>query len=288
MSKRITISQLLRNRRDWLDMSIASLVLGLSVVIAPEASGQCRPTTPAPCAADGMCYPKRETWGNYTTHWRPYPGDALGPAPTRAEENASELQKELPTFIVPTPDKEDQRGPVRPKRTAEPTTTPAPTEGGINELPAIGQPLDQAPPAAEGEQPAEPPAEQPPGGLNNNLDLPGFGPPQSLLQPLPQTEDGLPALPTALSQAITMGSGGALPSDFPTRAQATTLPAPTARANSSNLQTKTAVAQSKFVTPTAANLDLTNPAAKNVQKTMDQELQQAIYYEASDIDSTMK
>jgi hypothetical protein len=282
MSKRITISQLLRTRRDWLDMGIASLVLGLSVVIAPDAAGQCRPSTPAPCAADGMCYPKRETWGSYTTHWRPFPGDALGPTPTRAESKALELQKELPPFIVPAPDKEDQRGPARPTRRAAPTATPAPAEGEmeIDGLPPVGPPFDQAPPAEGGQHPEAAPQNAP--GTLDNFNLPGFGPPQSLLQPLPQTEDGLPALPTALSQALTLNNAGTVvQASFPTQPQATALPAPTARANSSHLQ-------SKFVTPTAANIELTNPAAKNVQKTMDQDLQQAIYYEASDLDSAMK
>lgn len=287
MSKRITISQLLRARSDWFDISIAGLVLGLSMVNAPEASGQCRPTTPCACAADGMCYPKRETWGSYTTQWRPFPGDTLGVKPTPADGGAADLQKELPIMILPTPDKEDLRGPVRPTRPPASTSTQAPVEGGLGELPPIEQPLNQAPPANDGQQ-AEPAHEEAPGPFNNNLDLPGFGPPQSLLQPLPQTEDGLPALPTALSQAHIMGSGGSIQPNISSQAQATALPGPTARANSSNSPLKTAVEQSKFVTPATANIQLTNPAARNVQKTMDQDLQQAIYYEASDIDSAMK
>jgi hypothetical protein len=44
---------------------------------------------------------------------------------------------------------------------------------------------------------------------------------------------------------------------------------------------------SRFVTPTAAydtsHLELSNPAAKNVQKPMEQDLRQAIYFEASDL-----
>lgn len=49
-----------------------------------------------------------------------------------------------------------------------------------------------------------------------------------------------------------------------------------------------APAKSRYVTPTAAidsqNIELGNPAAKNVQKSMDQDLEQAIYFEASDIE----
>lgn len=286
MSKRITISQLLRNRRDWLDVSIAGLMLGLSVVSTPDAQGQCQPATPCACAADGMCYPKRETWGSYTTQWRPFPGDALGLTPTPADGGAVEIQDKLPTFIVPTPDKEDLRGPVRPTRPPAAGATSGQVETQVNEVPAAGQPLDQAPPA-NGQEPAEPAAEEAPAPLDN-LDLPGFGPPQGLLLPLPETEDGLPTLPSALSQAITMGTGGAGHANFPTQASATSLPAPTARANAATLPPKAAVAHSNFITPAAANIELKNPAAQSVQKTMDQNLEQAIYYESSEIDSAMK
>jgi hypothetical protein len=187
----------------------------------------------------------------------------------------------LPPYIVPTPDKEDLRGPVRPKRAAAPATAPEAVDNGLEGLPPL--PQNQAPPA-EGEQPAEPAAEEAPGALDN-LDLPGFGPPQGLLQPLPRIEDGPPALPSTLSHAITMGNGAAIQANFPTRVTATAVPAPSASANYTRPQPKTAEPQSHFVTPAAANIELTNPAAKNVQKTMDQDLQQAIYYEASDLDS---
>jgi hypothetical protein len=194
-----------------------------------------------------------------------------------------DLHKELPIYIVPSPDKEDLRGPARPTRPAPSGPAGEQVETQVNEVPAVGAPLEQAP--AGGQQPAEPAAEEAPDPLDN-LDLPGFGPPQGLLQPLPQTEDGLPALPSTLSQAITMGTGPAVETSFPTRAQAAmVIPAPTARANSSVPVPRASVARPQYVTPAAANIELSNPAAKNVQKTMDQDLQQAIYYEASDSDS---
>jgi hypothetical protein len=204
--------------------------------------------------------------------------------PTRADGGPAILQNELPTHIVPTPDKEDLRGPVRPTRPTAPGTAPDTVETGIDELPPL--PQNQAAPV-EGEQPAEPAAEAAPGPLDN-LDLPGFGPPQGLLQPLPQIEDGPPALPTALSQAITMGSGSAIQPKSPTRAVAVDVPGPSASANQTRTLPKAVAGPSRFVTPAAASIELTNPAAKNVQKTMDQQLQQAIYYEASDLDSAMK
>ena len=162
-----------------------------------------------------MCYPARDTWGNYTTHWRPFPGDTIGLTPTPADGGAVEIQDKLPTFIVPRPDQEDLRGPVRPTRPAAPTSAPAEANGEVNELPAAGPPMDQPAPANEGE-PAEPAADQAPGALDN-LDLPGFGPPQGSLQPLPRIEDGPPALPSALSQAITMGNGATFQANFPTQ-----------------------------------------------------------------------
>lgn len=282
MSKRNTISQLLRVRRDWLDSSIASILLGLSAVGVPTALGQCHPATPNPCAADGQCNPKRDTWGNYTTHWRPYPGDTIGLTPTPAEGGPVDLQQQLPTFIVPTPDKEDQRGPIRPTRPAA-SAGAQPAADGLR--PAEDQPFGQAPPANDA-QPAEPAAEEPAPGPLDGLDLPGFGPPQGSLQQLPQIEDGPPALPGGLMQALTMGSEASLPGGMSTSARA--IAAPAAAANAGRSVPKVTIVKSREVAPVSANIELTNPAAMSVQKTMDQDLQQAIYYEASDIDTTMK
>jgi hypothetical protein len=273
MCKRITISHLLKARPNWVDATVASLLLGLGVLGSTPTLGQCRPAAPAPCAADGMCYPNRNTWGSYTTNWRPFPGDTVGVAPTPAAEDARIDQ--LPPYIVPGPEQEDLRGPVRPTRPVAPAGQPA-AEGAP---PAIGQPLEQAPPENL-EQPGEPAADEAPAPLDN-LDLPGFAPPQSLLQPLPHIEDGPPALPSALSRAITMSGGVDYQSTAASQTQLQA--APTANANSSPKARAVTIADSRFVTPAASNIELINPAAKNVQKTMDQDLEQAIYYEASDI-----
>lgn len=273
MRKKITISHLLKMRPNWVDATVASLLVGIGVVGAAPVQGQCRPATPAPCAADGMCYPNRNTWGSYTTNWRPFPGDTVGVTPT-PETEEQRLQSELPPFIVPGPEQEDLRGPVRPTRPVPPTEQPAVE----TPPPALGQPMPEPFPGGEA-QPAAPAAEEGPGPFDD-LDLPGFGPPQGRLQPLPTIEDGPPALPSGLSRALAVRGDAGGQTNF---AVAQSPSAPTATANASPQTTKLSIAPSRFVTPAANNIELTNPAAMNVQKTMDQDLEQAIYYEASDM-----
>lgn len=235
--------------------SLAATVLGLT--LGNFAMGQCLPAPPCPCAADGNCYPKRETWGNYTTNWRPWPGDSIGLTPTPAQPTPEE-QRQLPIFLRPLPNQEDLRGPAKPTPVA---------------APAAQQPSD--------EQPAEAPAnEQAP--ADDGLEIPGFGP-QGNLQPLPQIEDGPPALPRALSQAATTLAS------IPQVASRQPIATGTATANTSAARQPltTSTLDARYVTPTSgvmgANIELSNPAAAKVQKTMDQELQQAIYFEASDL-----
>jgi hypothetical protein len=58
------------------------------------------------------------------------------------------------------------------------------------------------------------------------------------------------------------------------------------------VQSTIPVANSRYVSPVSTanlgNIELANPAAKNVQKTMDQDLQHAIYLESSDLSGQMK
>ncbi len=237
------------------DMGLAAIMLGLTIVSSAGAHGPL-PATPCPCAADGMCYPNRGTWGNYTTNWRPWPGDTIGLTPT-PEAVSPELQQELPIFLRPQPDQEDLRGPAKPQRT----------------------PADESA-APGGEQPADGFEDAP---VDDGLEIPGFGP-QGGLQPLPQIEDGPPALPRSLSQALRMAPNTQV------NLQQNTVPKATVNVNpvtaSRPLSSNVPVANSRYVTPTsgttAHNIELGNPAAAKVQKTMDQDLQQAIYFEASD------
>jgi hypothetical protein len=252
------MSQLRKRNSGLTDISLAAIMLGLTIVSSSGAIGPL-PATPCPCAADGMCYPNRGTWGNYTTNWRVWPGESIGLTPTPAAVGP-ELQQELPIFLRPQPDQEDLRGPAKSQSAAAPAAESA---------------------APGGEQPAEEAEEAP---ANDGLEIPGFGP-QGSLQPLPQIEDGPPALPRSLSHALPTQPNTQINLRHNAFAKATVNVNPVTA--SRPLSTSVAVAHSPYVTPTAGisanNIQLGNPAAAKVQKTMDQDLQQAIYFEASDM-----
>jgi hypothetical protein len=257
-------------RGPWGKKLAATIVMGLTVAGPALAHGP-HPATPCPCAADGTCYPKRDTWGFYKTNWRPAPGEKVGRGPTPAGQEAQERLQDLQPFVRPLPEQEDLRGPAKPTRPATEVNTVPPATGQLP--PAGGQqpPAGVQPPANGGE--AEPAEAQPLDGL----DLPGFGP-QGSIQPLPQIEDAPPALPSGLSRALT-----ALPNTNSATASRTTVIANPVRPAASSLP----VANSNYVTPASntQRIELANPAAKNVQKSMNQDLEQAIYLEATDLTS---
>ena len=253
----------------------AAIVMGLSVAGSALAHGP-HPATPCPCAADGMCYPKRDTWGFYKTNWRAAPGDTIG-TPTPADAATPEIRKQLEPYIRPLPEEEDLRGPAKPVRPAAPAGQPAVGAGG------------QVPVQGELEQPAEPAEEAPAAAPADGLDLPGlpglpgFGP-QGSLNPLPRIEEGPPALPRALSAAL---------SSLPPQSNveyATVVANPVSAVPA--VKSAIPVANSRYVSPVSTanvgNIELANPAAKNVQKSMDQDLQHAIYLESSELNSQMK
>lgn len=121
----------------------------------------CRPQTPCPCAADGVCRPKRETWGHYKTRWRTWPGEIRGEQPTEADAPTAGKES-LPPFETPLPELEDLRGPAKDKKKSKDDKSEASGEGdkpaqllpGPEALPAIDpqsnqlqmQPLEDAPP----------------------------------------------------------------------------------------------------------------------------------------------
>jgi hypothetical protein len=251
-------------RGQWGKKIAATIVMGLTVAGPAMAHGP-HPATPCPCAADGTCYPKRDTWGFYRTNWRPAPGDNVGRVPTPAAQGLENLREQLEPFVRPLPEQEDLRGPAKPTR---PSVTTEGNEAPAGRQPAGGQPAGgQQLPAEAGE--AAPAEAQPLDGL----DLPGFGP-QGSFNALPQLEDAPPALPTNLSRALT-----ALP-NANSNARTTVIANPV-RPAASTLP----VATSNFVTPASnvQGIQLGNPASKNVQKTMNLDLEQAIYLEASDL-----
>jgi hypothetical protein len=245
----------------------AAIVMGLSVAGSALAHGP-HPATPCPCAADGMCYPKRDTWGFYKTHWRAAPGDTIG-VPTPADGEAPEIRKQLEPYIRPLPEEEDLRGPAKPVRGAAPAEQPD----------AVVQ--VQVPAQGEGQQPAQPAEEEPAAAPADGLDLPGlpgFGP-QGSLNPLPRIEEGPPALPRALNEALS-----SLPPQLSVE-YATVVANPVSVVPA--VKSTIPVANSRYVSPASTanvgNIELGNPAAKNVQKSMDQDLQHAIYLESSNI-----
>ncbi len=284
MCQAMLVSRISKLRSGATAMAFATAtLLGLTSLGHAQVHGLL-PATPCPCAADGMCYPRRETWGNYKTHWRTWPGDTnVGLTPTPAAGTAPGISDQLPPYMRPPVDQEDLRGPVKPIRPAAPAAegAAAAVEGGL-------------PPLNGGVQPAQPGGAAPAGAPANNgdeaappandaLDLPGFGP-QGSLQPLPQFEEGPPALPAGLSQALS--------AQFSTPVNLTqgTIQQPTVAANPSasvRPVINAVPSNSRYVTPAAAidtsHIELANPAAKNVQKSMEQDLQQAIYFEASDM-----
>ena len=65
--------------------------------------------TPPACSADGVCIPKRSTFGFYNTRWRRWPGDSDQTEPTPTE--AIQGDELLRPFDTPAPEKEDQQAP---------------------------------------------------------------------------------------------------------------------------------------------------------------------------------
>ncbi len=248
------------------------LVLELDGARSIQAS-ECLPPTPCPCAADGKCLPKRDTWGNYQTHWRPWPGEQVGLTPTQAEEQESNLRERLPNYQPPRPEQEELRGPAKGSKSqsggASSTTTAAPQDA----------------PAANEAKPAEKEIDLP--GLPG---LPGFDPqgyfPPENPQQLPPLEDGPPALPLGLSASLAV-----TPIQQNLQKQPTS--GPTAVANQSRAVFIPAKVDNSietgFVLPAAAesqplsNIQLQNPAGRNIYKPTDEELHQAIYIESSDV-----
>mgnify|MGYP001288014891 FL=1 len=215
-----------------------------------------RAETPCPCAADGTCHPRRETWGTYLTQWRVWPGEQANIVPEPEKAVESDIRSQLPIIERPRPDEEDLRGPAKP---VAPEAPQEPTAVGAEEVPAA-----EAAPAAEA------PA-------NDGLQLPGFDPQGSLHQ-LPQIEDVPPALPKSLSQAMLVQS---VPIQAPT--QTMQRRSVTVIANSASA-TQQSVRHDPLVSPTTATtqpgpIELGNPAADRVYQPTAQDLQHAIYYE---------
>ena len=90
------------------------LALATGMVVQSLAlGGKPLPPSPPPCAPDGACYPKRDTWGYNVTRWRAWPGeDPVVPTPVDVLPPDEEIP--LRPLERPDPRDEDLRGPRRP------------------------------------------------------------------------------------------------------------------------------------------------------------------------------
>ncbi|QEG33758.1 calcium-binding EGF-like domain-containing protein [Bythopirellula goksoeyrii] len=262
-------------RASKLGMGIVGLGLSMELLLgmagqSDALANECQPPTPCPCAADGTCHPKSDTWGSYKTRWRPWPGDKVGLTPDEAEDTKSNIKQNLPTYQPPRPEQEELRGPAK-KSPASGAATPDASDA-----------VPQAEPAAEGADPAGQEFELP--GLPG---IPEFDP-QGYLPPgrpqlLPQPEDGPPALPQSLSASL-----AETPSYIAPRSQPQSGPTVVAnQSHSAAIPTVVGhVVQATAEFQQASEIQLTNPAAANIYKPTDDELHQAIYIESSDISAS--
>lgn len=263
------------------------------------------PPTPAPCAADGSCLPKRATWGYYGTSWRPWPGDNAGIRPTPAATPEERGDDELGGFAEPLPQEETKAGPNQPDRDqAVPgEAAEGEPEGGFDPLPPVeplgirqpglnqpaGEPLLVQPAAAQvqlgapvdvaeyaAESTANMPAELrvlPPPIETGQPELPAAdGPPSEPVPTNLDSDDPPPALPNSLRRAAAIGGGGR-------RAPIVTAnPAPAVRRDA---QVRPTAVGATLSAP--AGIRVINPAAAVVAPgNSDAGPQQAIYYEATD------
>ena len=223
----------------------------------------CGPTTPCPCAADGVCRPKRDSWGHYKTKWRAWPGEPSGKAPTLAEqEGAGEPEvTPLPEYETPPAEQEDLRMPKKKKKDRPEDSEDAATEEMPMEIP--GQLLPGPGVAPEGDA------------------LPDLDP-FSGVPNVPAMEDAPPTLPKSLRQAaVSMGMPRLTLQPLPVQSESIQpnqmQPMPTQIVPAS---AEMPVEQANWQTGAAAQL--ANPAVATAVEPANVPLQPAVYYEASD------
>jgi hypothetical protein len=92
-----------------------------------SAMGQatCQVPLPAPCMADGVCRPKRTSWGWSQTRWRPWPGDdaLMQPSLSGTAGAQTPTKEEVERFLRPPAEEEDLR--TRKKEDSGQTEDPA-------------------------------------------------------------------------------------------------------------------------------------------------------------------
>jgi hypothetical protein len=152
--------------------------------------------TPPPCCADGLCYPKADTWGVYGTRWRQWPIQYTTGGPGAPGLGAPGQPGQAPPFVLPSPDEEDRRAPPPsvPKRPPGQPPRQQPREEGQ-------QPEGESttpPTETEGTPPGLPPIDVSPDGVPTPDSL--FGPENTeetpsttpLTPPPPSTDEAAP------------------------------------------------------------------------------------------------
>src|SRR5262245_13680558 len=72
------------------------------------------PQVAPPWSPDGACMPRYETWGWYSTRWRPFPGDVISGTPTEAgETEGPDAVESLQGPQTPSSAQEGNIGPQR-------------------------------------------------------------------------------------------------------------------------------------------------------------------------------
>ncbi len=289
-----------------------TIVVGSLCAVAAATTHPGTPTRVAPpCSPDGHCLPRYETWGWYPTRWRTFPGDALPGAPTEAGPDqgraaAEELEgPQTPNMI--------EEGQVGPQLRSEGRAAPVPTLPGDIGLPSLDEGAEDAfpptdfPAQPEGGFPADDGAVVPEGDFQPGMVDPfSAAPPTppawmvqnaayaadaaddgrveaaSLIESAPnmQGDDAPPALPAGLQNLFTASvrRGGRAMSLAP-GAVALAQPA-SVRAT---MQRKANGQVMQASAETAVGIQLINPASAMMPQLGESGLQQAIYFEASDL-----
>jgi len=270
------------NNALWLAGFAIVCGLGMPLGIADgQARGQaaCRPATPSPCAADGVCRPKRDTWGWYQTKWRSWPGEKVGMTPTEVEEIEAEdkIEKGLEGFELPTPEQEDLRGMQKKDTDSESDEA----EPATDTLPGVGDQGSAAPlplllPAARNVAMRLKDSPQPLPTVNPSQ--PSATGPAGIPKGINVQDDEPPPLPASLKRIANRGRG--LPS--PILVPSAPVPMRVSSGNAPNTPINTS---GRRVVPAGwqqpIGIRLINPAAALVPEATGDQLRQAIYYESS-------
>jgi hypothetical protein len=291
-----------------------TIVVGSLCAVAAATTHPGTPTRVAPpCSPDGYCMPRVETWGWYPTRWRTFPGDIPPGTPTEAgPAEGTSPAEELQGPQTPEMMEEGQAGPQL--RSREGAGAAAPTLPGDINLPSLDEGAEGAlPPVDDRAQPeadfpagdgaAAPEGEFQPGMVDPFSASPPT-PPDWMMQdaafaadaavedgsaetasfiesaPNMQGDDAPPALPAGLqnlfSASVRRGAGA-----MSLAPSAVALAQPASVRSAMQRKTDGQVMQASSETP--VGIQLINPASAMTQQPGEGGLQQAIYFEASDL-----